>query len=203
MWVWNKMALAIPCSSSPVFNRFWGLKCVFKQGRPFKQQQKIFKKSEKVGGWVGFFSFLNLKSKPDAFINSWIPSFAARHRPPPPPVQVEPEGSPACPLQGRHHFPRRGGLIGLPPRCPLVAGSRRPFPRRWWRPGPPWGEGEQGSFWWPLRGRERRTSAAHVWFISCLERLCEWRGKSDTFSQSVPQAGRIDSWRKPYILSAK
>lgn len=70
----------------------------------------------------------------------------------------------------------------------------------------PAGEDSQvskGSFCWPLRAQPQRTSAAHVLFIYCLEWPCEWHGKSDTFSQSVPRAGRIDSWRKPYIRSAK
>lgn len=63
-----------------------------------------------------------------------------------------------------------------------------------------------GEGGWPGQQGElllQHTSAAHILFIYCLERLCEQRGKSHTFSQSVPGAGRIDSWRKPYIPSAK
>lgn len=85
-------------------------------------------------GWVFFVFKPEIKARCIyKFVNTVI--CCSSPTPPPPPVQVEPEGSPACPLQGRHHFPRRGGLIGLPPAAP------------WWREAvgrSPGGDGGRG-----------------------------------------------------------
>ena len=113
---------------------------------------------------------------------------------------------PNAPVAGQGPFSEAGGG-----RSPSPAAGQLPFSPCCCPSSAPAGAVQtvlagrvgEGGGWGPLGGRHRWTSAAHVLFVSCLKQRCEGHGKSHTFSQSVPQPGRIDSWREPYILSAK